>query len=237
MISKNEALNILKNDKFNNINVTNFIENYPINYIEKICDSLVIKGISDRPWVYIVSKSENELKFIKKSLNDKDKNFAIIENWMIRVLTSGKKIKWILSAYRLFLPQEIILPAPLYTISALKDADCSFIYESSDYKDFLSIEYVKERVTNGISSCIRIDNTPIAWGMTQDDGAIGFLHVLPRYRRKGYGREIVLDLIQKVRKQGRLPFVHIEENNEKSMNLSLSLGFKKDKIVNWFEIE
>ncbi|MFA6939849.1 MAG: GNAT family N-acetyltransferase [Clostridiaceae bacterium] len=237
MITKKEALNVLEKDKLNNVNSINFIESYPINYIEKSAESLVIKGVSDRPWVYITCKSEKELKLIKSRLNINDKNFAVIDNWMIPILTSGKKIKWILSVYRLFLSDEIILPVSSFSMSPLKEKDDCFIYESSDYKDFLSLEYVTERIKNGISSCIRNDNTPIAWGMTQDDGAIGFLHVLPEYRRKGYGKEIVLDLIQKVRKKGKIPFVHIEENNQKSMNLIKSLGFKKDKMVNWFEIE
>ncbi|WP_411682016.1 GNAT family N-acetyltransferase [Clostridium thailandense] len=73
--------------------------------------------------------------------------------------------------------------------------------------------------------------------MTQDDGAIGFLNVLSEYRLKGYGKSITIDLIKKVRKQGKLPFVHIEEKNEKSMKLALSLGFKKDRAISWFEIE
>lgn len=237
MISKNEAVDILKMDKVNNVNVINFIENYQITYIEKTSDSLVIKGISDRPWVYIVSKSENELKLIKNRLNDSDRNFAVIEDWMIPILASGNKIKWILSAYRLFLPEEIVLPGTTNITSPLEEKDSSFIYESSDYKDFLSIEYVKERIINGLSSCIRNGSTPIAWGMIQDDGAIGFLTVLPAFRRKGYGKEIVIDLVHNVRRQGKLPFVHIEQNNKKSMNLISSLGFKEDKIINWFEIE
>lgn len=236
MISKNEALGILKNDMINNINIINFIENYPVNPIEKISDSLIIRGISDRPWVYISCKSEKELKLIKCSLNSDDKNYAVIEDWMIPEITSGNKIKWKLSAQRLYLPADVFLP-PSPNFDSLKDEDSCFIYENSDYKDFLSLEYVRDRIHYGISSCIKKGNTPIAWGMTQDDGAIGFLHVLPEHRRKGYGRKIVLSLIHKVRNQHKLPFVHIEEENFKSMKLSLSLGFTKDKIVSWFEID
>jgi predicted GNAT family acetyltransferase len=86
-------------------------------------------------------------------------------------------------------------------------------------------------------SCVRIMNKPVAWGITQDDGAIGFLHVLPEYRKSGYGRDITVDLINKVRNKGQIPFVHIEEKNEKSMRLAMSLGFTKNKMVNWLEID
>lgn len=47
----------------------------------------------------------------------------------------------------------------------------------------------------------------------------------------------MINLINKVREENKIPFVLIEEKNEKSMGLALSLGFKKDKVVSWFEIE
>ncbi len=42
-----------------------------------------------------------------------------------------------------------------------------------------------------------------------------------------------MDLIQKVRAKWKVPFVQIEEKNQKSMSLAMSLGFQKDKIINW----
>jgi len=74
-------------------------------------------------------------------------------------------------------------------------------------------------------------NKLIAWGITQDDGAIGFLYVLPEYRRRGYAQDVLIDLIKKVSDENKIPFVHIEEENEKSMRLAVKLGFEKDKVV------
>ena len=122
-------------------------------------------------------------------------------------------------------------------MSELVINDARFIYENSEYKDVISIEYIIDRITNGLSSCIRYMDKPIAWGITQDDGAIGFLHVLPEYRRMGYAWDVMVDLIKKVRNENKIPFVHIEEENEKSMRLAAGLGFKKDKVVCWFEVE
>ena len=65
-------------NKSNNLNIINFIENYPIQYIEQIGDSVIVKGRSDRNWVYISSKSEEELKVLKQQLDYNDKNFAVI---------------------------------------------------------------------------------------------------------------------------------------------------------------
>ena len=237
MKENSEIMEFLMKDKIKNLNLINFIENYSINYVEKIGDTVIVKGTSDRNWVYISSKSEEELRQIKSGLDINDKNFAIIEEWMIPILTEGYKIKWKLATMRLILLDEATVVETKNSVSPLTSGDSEFIYENSHYKDLLSIEYIIERITNGVGSCIRDFNKPVAWGITQDDGAIGFLHVLPEYRNRGYAKAITLDLIKKVRNENKIPFVHIEEENQKSMKLATGLGFKKDKVVSWFEIE
>ena len=237
MNRKNKIIDFLIKKEIDNANIINFMENYPIQYIEKIGDSVIVKGTSDRNWVYISSKSEEELKIIKSRLDYKDKNFAIIEDWMIPTLTKDTKVNWKLSTMKLSLYNEISIAELKHIVSKLTVNDTELIYENSVYKDFISIKYVAERITNGLSSCIRYMDKLIAWGITQDDGAIGFLNVLPEYRRMGYTRDVMLDLINKVRYEKKIPFVHIEEENEKCMRLAVSLGFKKNKIVNWIEIE
>jgi len=224
-------------NQISNINIINFIENYPIHYVEKIGDSVLVKGISDRNWIYISSKSEEELKIIKSRLDNKDKNFAIIEDWMIPILSKEHKIKWKLVTMRLILLGGTSKVELTHSVEELTVNDAEIIYENSDYKDFISIKYIIERITNGASSCVRYRDKLIAWGITQDDGAIGFLHVLPDYRKRGYAKDVMLNLIKKAHHNNRIPFVHIDEQNEKSMRLAIELGFKKDRVVSWFEIE
>lgn len=236
MVNINEILEFLKQNEEMNANIINFIKNYPIHYAERIGNSVLIKGTSDRRWVYISSRSQNELKELMERLDDEDKNFAIIEDWMLPFLTFGRKIKWKLSTMRLYMPKDVILPELNMEVSPLRLDDASWLYENSDYKEFLSVEYIKDRIKNGIGSCIRVEVRPVAWALTQDDGAIGFLHVLPKYRKMGYGMEVSIDIIKKVRVRGMLPFVHIKEDNEKSMKLGLKIGFVKDRVVNWFEL-
>lgn len=65
--------------KEQNYRVPNKRWSYPIHYIGKVGNSVIVKGKSDRNWVYISSKSEEELKIIKSGLNNEDRNFAIIE--------------------------------------------------------------------------------------------------------------------------------------------------------------
>ena len=73
--------------------------------------------------------------------------------------------------------------------------------------------------------------------MTQDDGGMGFLHVLPECRRKKYGYNITLLLIEKIRRKGKIPFVYIEKENMKSINLVLNLQFENQKGLHWFQLK
>ncbi|WP_242865273.1 GNAT family N-acetyltransferase [Clostridium sp. ATCC 25772] len=236
----NDIKDVLKfsyKDKIRNINIINFIENYPISYIEQIGELIIVKGKSDKKWIYISSKSIDELKIIKSKINYDDKNFAAVEEWMMPILIKGYEIKWRLSTMKLILKNEVNINEAENIMDKLNINDAKFIYENSDYKDVISIDYIINRITKGVNSCIRHIDKPVGWAITQDDGAIGFLHVLSQYRNNGYAHDITIDLINKVRNKNKIPFVHIEEDNLESMKLATSLGFEKYKIVNWFERE
>ena len=77
----------------------------------------------------------------------------------------------------------------------------------------------------------------VAWGLTHDDGALGSLHVLDEYRKKGYGKEILISLIHQNRKLGKTSFAQIEEKNVKAINLAVRLGFLKDRRVSWIKLD
>jgi 8-oxo-dGTP diphosphatase len=230
----NEILEILSKDKVRNINIINFIKSYPVYSAEIKGDSILIRGKSDENWVYISSESQEEFNFLASKLNDKDEYFAIAEDWMIPELTKCRDIIWKLSCMKLYMPGNIEMPENKYNIIELSSDEAEYIFNNYDYSAYTSIEYIKDRINNGIGLGIFEDHRLAAWIITHDDGAIGFLNVLPEYRKKGYGYELTTAIIKKLRAEGEIPFIHIEEDNIKSMNLAVKLGFLKDRKINWF---
>ena len=240
MINKNNleiVIELLNKDPFRNVNTLNFIENNKITFAEKICESVLAKGISDREWIYISSSNVDELKIIKSKLTDQDKNFGAIEEWMLPILTREQKIDWELSTVQYYLPDFIQLEKTNVDTISLSSSDAKTVYNNSEYKNFIDIEYIQSRIQNDISVGLYEQDKLVAWGLTQDDGAMGFLHVLPEYRRKGYGLQVTLSLIEKIRQTGKLPFACIVQDNIKSFNLVKKLGFKKDKNKYWFGLK
>ncbi|WP_432405952.1 GNAT family N-acetyltransferase [Wukongibacter sp. M2B1] len=236
MFTQKDIINYLKKDKIKNINMINFIENYPIHYIERFKDSVVAKGKSDETWVYLSSSSQEELKILLERCKE-DKFFVVTEDWMLPIVLEDKEMEWRLSCMKLVFPENKELPQWKYDIKKLKSRDAEYIFHNSKYKDYTSIEYITYRIENGVALGIYEGEKIIAWLMTHDDGAMGFLNVLPEYRKKGYGYDLTISMISNLRRFNELPFVHIEEDNYKSMSLALKAGFVRVGKIHWIKIK
>ncbi|MEJ2617552.1 MAG: GNAT family N-acetyltransferase [Ignavibacteriaceae bacterium] len=231
------ALNKLEQDKINNISIINFIKNNRLLSVDIVGNSVLIRGKSDRVWIYISSNNKDELNNIKTKLSNDDVNFGATDDWMVPIIAKERKIIWDIPVLKFYLPNDKSLPPVKYTASPLTIEDSQTIYNNYNLKEYVSKKYIIERIQKGISAGIFEDNKLVSWGITQDDGAIGFLHTLDNYRRKGYGINVVLSMIYKLLQQGELPFAYIEPSNKNSINLFLKLGFKENKKVHWFQLK
>jgi 8-oxo-dGTP diphosphatase len=234
-----EIIEFLKKDEIKNCSHIGFIYNNKINSITKTGNYIIIKGRSDRDWVYISCSNEKELELSLNEIDSKDKCFAVIEDWMMPVFMQRYKLKWKLSVLKFVLKKRIKNISRFENISPLRIEDAEYIYLNSLYKEYLSVEYIKERIENGISAgiCIYTDGKLAAWGITQDDNAIGFLHVLDSCRGKGFAKQIVEYIALKISEANFLPFAYIQESNTPAINLVQKIGFQKINKVHWFEIE
>jgi 8-oxo-dGTP diphosphatase len=232
-----KTIESLKKDRLGNINLINFIENTHITGIERIGNSLLVRGNSDRNWVYIKCSSIRELSAIKGMLNEEDKCFAAIEDWMFPVLIKDEGLLWGVSMTQFYLPDDVDLPEPVHPTKALSEKDAGTVYDNSEYQDYISVEYIQDRIRAGISKGIYENNKLVAWGLTHDDGGLGSLHVLRGVRRKGYGLSITLSLIKEVRRAKQIPFCYIEQDNYRSINLVSKPGFIRHRNCRWFQIK
>ena len=237
-ISVDSIVSFLEQDKIKNLNILGFIKNYGFTSIDKIGDSVILRGKSDENWVYVSVGNKNRISELVKNFTDQDRFFAAVEDDILPFLSFSKKPVWKLSALKLVLPDHVKLPESLcYEIIPLTLKDIPFIYNNSVYKELLSENYIMERIEKGLSAGIYQSGRLAAWIMTHDDSALGFLHVLDEYRQKGMGYELALYLIKETVKQGQIPFVHIEETNLKSLKLAEKIGFEKDRKIHWLELE
>ena len=148
-------------------------------------------------------------------------------------------MKWPLATLRLALPADVDLP-PLSAAVATEKLGpelAEYIYENYSYKQYTDVAYIADRLRRGLSAGVFVGKKLVAWALTHDDGAIGMLQALEEYRGKGYALAVTRTVVEAVRAQGRVPFVHIEESNVKSLGLAKKMGFVPDRRVQWFELE
>ena len=227
---------LLKRDEIANISTVGFIENNPITEIIEIDNSYLIKGTSDVEWTYVVCNNVPDLRTLLEKSGG-NTYFASVEDWMIPIITEKRKTEWILSTMRYYLPQDVKVPENKIEVISLTTDHIGFIISQSNYKQFLTPAYVEERISKSISAAIIKKDKLVAWGLTHDDGALGSLHVLDEFRKKGYGKEILISLIHQNRKLGKTSFAQIEEKNVKAINLAVQLGFLKDRRVSWIKLK
>jgi 8-oxo-dGTP diphosphatase len=234
---KNKVLGQLEKDKTRNINIINFIKSYPVHTLETAGESVLVRGKSDEDWVYISSKCAEEFHKLINGLDEDDKCFAILEDWMLPEITGNREIRSRLTSIKFVFEEGTPHPSVKSTVTDLSAKDAPYIFENSKYKEYISIDYIEERIKNGVALGIHEDGKLVAWAVTHDDGAIGFLNVLEEYRRKGYGTDVTAAMIKRLLELGEVPFVHIEENNIKSTNLAVKAGFRKDRRIHWIKLK
>jgi 8-oxo-dGTP diphosphatase len=207
-------------------------------------DGEVYVGMSDRPWVYMNCK-ESDPEACHRLLMlvpEEYVNFALVEDWMVYIITRAYARTREIVCTRLYLPEGVTLPSGeiqvnAFQVSALMVEDAVEIQNSHAYNEYTDLEYVTRQIENGYGAGVRLDGKLVAWAITHDDGAIGFLFVHPEHRGKGYGEAVTAWIAERLRKDGYSVYVHIEADNFKSMNLAKKVGFVVDRNVRWFTLE
>jgi 8-oxo-dGTP diphosphatase len=233
-----DILAVLRKDPVRNANILGFAHYNTVTDLRVVGDSVMLKGVSDRPWVYISSRSMAELRELLSRLSSEDTCFAVIEDWMMPEIVGQTPLKWCLSTQKLVLPAEhqFAVTDGVSLVKSINIGDAEYLFQNYDYQEYTSVAYIEERLRKGPSAAIYYEGNPVAWALTHDDGAIGLLKVLEPFRGRGYALAVTGFLVERIREQGAVPFVHIEEDNVQSLGLSQKMGFVKQGLTHWFEL-
>lgn len=104
-----------------------------------------------------------------------------------------------------------------------------FGFVREHYLNPVDDEYIRERLAAGVMVGAFIGGEPVGFAGEHEEGTLGFLEVLPEYRRRGIATSITAFLVNRFLEQGRTPNSQVEQNNEPSLAMQKSLGFVQSK--------
>ena len=119
-----------------------------------------------------------------------------------------------------------------HRVSRLRPDDAPLVARNWPYGR--SADQILRRIGNGPGYCIRRKGIPVAWGLTHDDGSMGFLHVVEAYRGQGMARALTTALARRLLSIGVQPFMYIVTGNSASIRLTASMGFTRAGRFSWF---
>ncbi|SFG41462.1 8-oxo-dGTP diphosphatase [Desulfotomaculum arcticum] len=126
-LRENSLVHLTK-DKARNINIINFIKKYPVHRISIVGESVLICGRSDEDWVYISSKSEDEFQQLIQDLDEEDKCFAVLEDWMLPYIVKDREIRSRLTCIKLVYDSNARLQPSQFKCIPLSISDAPTIY-------------------------------------------------------------------------------------------------------------
>lgn len=228
---------MLKAHPLANISMLGFFSKHQPLQILQHGKSVMAKGRSDEDWWYLSLQKSKDFDWFLEQTDVNDRYIATIDDEILAMVKKRFTCKWVLSCDRLYLPNEVKLPETYIDVSNVLQSEAEHLYLNSNYKAYTSVDYIKEQIAQGPSSACRVDGVLAGWVLTHDDSAMGMLHVLDVYRRRGIANALVIDLVKKIRALGLTPFTYVEPSNKASMNLVKSLGFVVDKPIHWVNID
>lgn len=123
----------------------------------------------------------------------------------------------------------IFRKAKIEDINKIKEADFEF-FSDHDTEDISAGRTYLLEADNVILGKVRLENI-------DSMGGIYGLEILPLYRGKGYGRELLVHSIKEL-KESRVKAINlqVETANENALNLYKSCGFKKNYTMDYYRL-
>jgi len=230
-----KILTKLRKDPILNISIIGFFSNYPLLHYYEEGGTRVLIGESDERWAFVSGRSLEELSRLLDKYTIGTTYFASVEDWMKPLICLDNEPEWDFSTERYILMDPDSCPPPDIHCEPVDIKWAGYIHKYSVYKDLMTIPYIKDRLSRGISAGYYCDGKLVAWAMTHDDESLGSLMVLPDFRRKGIGEQVFRTLVDSKRKAHKASFLNIDHSNDASRRLVKKCGFVFDRNISWLK--
>jgi len=248
VFNKEEIIDFLRNeDELSNLNMICAIENIDRGIYGRDQDRLRIyvddeenpNGVLVREhdyWYYIYHKNDIFLEKAKRYFDNLGEyGVDACDKYVYDYMIKDRNLEW--DEHCLLYYHNEVSEKSSIDLESLTLDDAEIVNSFYTYKDEESIHFIRDNILNRPTSVYRVNGQPVAWVMVHRDGSTGIMYVKEEYRKRGLAYDLSLDLIDKLKSDNKIPFIHININNYASQALASKVGFKKLKSVYWYGIK
>ncbi len=120
-------------------------------------------------------------------------------------------------------------------IDGIREDEIPLVSELAEYGEIKG--YVSERIARAPHAAVRIEDELAAYLIVHDNGSIGMLHTLKKFRNQKLGRRVASALARMQFERGRPVYCYIVDGNTASVRVFTSLGFWRAADVSWVVFE
>ncbi|MDF2881213.1 MAG: hypothetical protein K0R54_1770 [Clostridiaceae bacterium] len=223
-----------------NLNIIGFMENEPDAdiYVDNIESPTGVVAVKEY-FSYIYTDNDQFLDEVLSTMyKDGYYGFSGVYRSVAEKIRSKFKIDWESRCALYYYPNNkvdmSIIKNPVKSID-IKDAETIDYYYT--YRDETTLERIKLDIEKRDSSAIYVNDDIACWVLIHNDNSMGIMFTKEQYRKKGYAVDVTVNLINKILKSGRTPFLQINEANNMSPGLAKKCGFVHDGVYSdWFGI-
>ncbi len=181
-------------------------------------------GTSGQGLTKALSLVENASCFVCSSSEEGD---AVLKNF--------KNIKKKKACYQILYREPFGVEIPEdTTVKELPPTDENIDFVTSTYTLGFAREDIKRLMQDFTFYATYTNGELSGYIGRHDEGSIGLLEIMPKFRRKGLGAFLVDYSVKMVNEQGDIAYCNIEVNNEKSLKMHLKMNFiPSNKFVYW----
>ena len=145
--------------------------------------------------------------------------------------------------YELFLSNECVqavytrgVPLPVRKDLVIRRLDLSYEDVIGEHYSLIpEPEFIRERIRAGVMYGAFVDEGTLAGFIGEhEEGSMGMLEVFPELRRQGIAEALEAFCINRMLREGRIPFCQIIKGNEASVRLQEKLGLRISKEAVWW---
>ncbi|XP_053673043.1 uncharacterized protein LOC128723340 [Anopheles nili] len=238
--------------KWNEQHQTTGVQCYSLNGNWRVDETFVLKD-GFEIYFYSTAQDENSSLLIRLLLQIEWQSFSevsmdfldkfhqailkVISEKHLKVVTSNLANYYYLSKEQAFQLHSPSLPEG-YVFEKITLKDLDHIYDQWPLRTHISYEsgygLLKRLISfNDSVGLFNEKGQIISWCLSDQTGAHSDLQTMPAFRRKGYGRIVVIELAKRLALAGSDSKAYVLHGNENSIRLFESVGFKKMQNLHW----